>query len=106
MPVGSPPILTVDRRSSSVGASLGPAAPTAGGSPLRRTLTDMTGRNYVFPEPDDDLVSIAARELPGVEGGEQQLLSWNLHLAARAGLGRAGGLLPSDVVFTEPPPAR
>jgi hypothetical protein len=66
----------------------------------------VTGRNYVFPQPGDDLASIAARELPGVDGAEQQLLSWNLHLAARAGLGRAGGLLPSDVVFTEPPPVR
>jgi hypothetical protein len=40
--------------------------------------------------------------MPGVDGAEQQLLSWNLHLAAR----RTVGLLPSDVVFTEPPPAR
>ena len=48
------------------------------------------------------LAAIAARELPGVEGADQQLLSWNLHLAAR----RTIGLLPSDVVFTEPPPAR
>jgi hypothetical protein len=30
-------------------------------------------------------------------------LSWNLHLAARAGLGRSVGLLPSDIVFIEPP---
>ena len=35
-------------------------------------------------------------------GADQKLLSWNLHLAAR----RTIGLLPSDVVFTEPPPAR
>jgi hypothetical protein len=63
-------------------------------------------RRYVLPQPGDDLATLAARELPGVDGAEQQLLSWNLHLAARAGLGRSGGLLPSDVVFTEPPPAR
>lgn len=63
-------------------------------------------RRYVFPDVGDDLAAIAARELPGVEGAEQQLLSWNLHLAARAGLGRAVGLLPSDIVFTEPPPPR
>jgi len=66
----------------------------------------MVARQHVFPQAGDDLASIAARELPGVEGAEQQLLSWNLHLAARSGLGRAVGLLPSDVVFTEPPPAR
>jgi hypothetical protein len=65
----------------------------------------MGRRRYVFPQTGDDLATIAARELPGVEGAEQQLLSWNLHLAARAGLGRSGGLVPSDVVFTEAPPA-
>ena len=49
--------------------------------------------------------ALAAREMPGVDDAAQQLLSWNLHLAARAGAGR-GTLLPSDIVFTEPPPAR
>ncbi|MFN8024714.1 MAG: hypothetical protein U0Q03_24505 [Acidimicrobiales bacterium] len=65
----------------------------------------MGARRYVFPQPGDDLASVAARELPDVEGAEHQLLSYNLHLAARAGLGRSVGLLPSDVVFTEPPGA-
>lgn len=60
----------------------------------------------MFAQPGDDLATIAARELPGVEGADQQLLSWNLHLAARAGLGRSVGLLASDIVFTEPPSAR
>lgn len=68
------------------------------------TLRHMADRRFVSPEPGDDLATIAARELPGVDGGEQQLLSWNLHLAARAATGV--GLLPSDVVFLEPPPAR
>lgn len=62
----------------------------------------MTARQYVFPQEGDDLAAIAARELAGVDDATQQLLSWNLHLAAR----RTVGLLPSDVVFTEPPPAR
>ena len=62
----------------------------------------MTARQHVFPEAGDDLATIAARELPDVDGAEQQLLSWNLHLAAR----RTVGLLPSDIVFTEPPLAR
>jgi hypothetical protein len=66
----------------------------------------MSARQYVFPEPGDDLTTIAARTLPTVDDAEEQLLSWNLHLAARAGLGRSGGLLPSDIVFTEPPPSR
>ena len=65
----------------------------------------MGDRRYVLPEDGDDLASIAARALPGVDDGEQQLLSWNLHLAARLG-SPSTGLLPSDVVFTEPPQAR
>jgi hypothetical protein len=66
----------------------------------------MQARTYIFPKTGDDFASIAAREMPGVEGASEQLLSWNLHLAARAGLGRSVGLLPSDVVFTEPPLAK
>jgi hypothetical protein len=66
----------------------------------------MGARQFVLPQNGDDLAAIASRELPGVEGAEKQLLSWNLHLAMRAGAGRGVGLLPSDIVFTEPPPAR
>jgi hypothetical protein len=66
------------------------------------TLRRMTARRFVYPQAGDDLADIAARELPDVEGADQQLLSWNLHLAAR----RTIGILPSDIVFTEPPPAR
>ena len=62
----------------------------------------MTARQYVFPQAGDDIESIAHREVPDADDGAQQLLSWNLHLAAR----RTIGILPSDIVFTEPPPAR
>jgi hypothetical protein len=62
-------------------------------------------RRFVTPQPGDDLAAIAARELSGLDGAEHQLLSWNLHLAARAGASGTG-LLPSDVVFIEPPVAR
>ena len=94
------------RDSSRAGVgSAGRATPSAAGSSGTRTLTPMSDRRFVFPQDGDDLASIASRELPDVEGAEQQLLSWNLHLAARAGLGRSVGLLPSDVVFLEPPPA-
>ena len=65
----------------------------------------MSARRYVFPQPGDDLAVLAARELDDADGAEQQLLSWNLHLAVRAAMGRPVGLLPSDIVFTEPPPA-
>lgn len=62
----------------------------------------MGARNFVTPDPGDDLEAIAARVLPDADDGAQQLLSWNLHLVARPpGI----GLLPSDVVVTEPPPA-
>lgn len=66
----------------------------------------MSSRQYTFPLPGDDLAAIAARVLPNQDDAAQQLLSWNLHLAARAGLGRSVGLLPSDIVFTEPPTPR
>ena len=62
----------------------------------------MTARQYVFPQAGDDIESIASREFPDADDGAQRLLSWNLHLAAR----RSIGILPSDIVFTEPPPAR
>ncbi len=71
-------------------------------TPPRSTAAN---RRFVSPRPGDDLAAIAARELPGLDGAEHQLLSWNLHLAARAGASGIG-LLPSDVVFVEPPPAR
>lgn len=66
----------------------------------------MNTRPFVSPEPGEDLVAIAARVMPGVADGAEQLQSWNLHLAARLGGSRSVGLLPSDIVFTEPPPPR
>ena len=71
----------------------------------RRYPSSMGARRFVSPDAGETLAGVAARVLPGTENAEQQLLSWNLHLAARAGLGRSVGLLPSDIVFTEPPPA-
>lgn len=62
----------------------------------------MGARNFVSPQPGEDLDAIAARVLPGVDDAAQQLLSWNLHIAAR---GASRLVLPSDIVFTEPPPA-
>lgn len=66
----------------------------------------MGSRRFVHPRPGDDMATIAARELADVPDAVDELLAWNLHLAARAGLGRAGGILPSDIVFVEPPDAR
>lgn len=61
-------------------------------------------RRYLHPQQGDTLASIAERELgelPEGSDGADQLLAWNLHLAARPGM-----VLPSDIVFLEPPAPR
>lgn len=70
-----------------------------------------TVRRSIFPQEGDTWQSIAARELGG-DGEETtgQLQSWNLHVfmrpAAPEGSARAGNpILPSDVIFLEPPKA-
>ena len=69
-------------------------------------------RRSVRPHGDDTWETLAARLLPGqpAEEAVAQLQSWNLHLfmrpAAPAGSPRAGNtILPSDIVFVEPPAA-
>ena len=71
-----------------------------------------TVRRSILPQPGDDWSAIADRELQGVDEKEavQQLQSWNLHIFMRApvaeGSPRAGNpILPSDVIFVEPPAA-
>ena len=71
-----------------------------------------TVRRSILPRAGDDWAAIAARELAGVgeEQAVQQLQSWNLHVFMRApaaeGSPRAGNpILPSDVIFVEPPAA-
>ncbi len=73
-------------------------------------MTLSTVRKSILPEAGDDWASIAARELPGMDEGEaiSSLQSWNLHVFMRApapeGSPRAGNpILPSDVIFIEPP---
>ncbi|MDY7104798.1 MAG: hypothetical protein S0880_26735 [Actinomycetota bacterium] len=66
----------------------------------------MGGRRFTHPVAGDTLATIAAREVPDLEGGAEQLLSWNLHLAARAPIGPPGSVLASDIVFLEPPQPR
>lgn len=65
----------------------------------------MAPRRFVSPTYGEDFAELASRLLPGSADAAEQLLSWNLHLATRVGPGRPFGLLPSDIVFTEPPPA-
>jgi hypothetical protein len=67
-------------------------------------------RRSIFPQADDTWESIAARELPDMDPdtAASQLQSWNMHVfmrpAAMAGSPRQGNpILPSDVIFLEPP---
>lgn len=66
-------------------------------------------RKSIFPQEGDSWETIAERELGGAsEETIGQLQSWNLHVfmrpAAPEGSSRAGNpVLPSDVVFLEPP---
>ena len=68
-------------------------------------------RKSILPRPGDTWTEIAARELPGLAAEEavSSLQSWNLHVFMRAAA-RMGSavkpILPSDVIFVEPPQAR
>lgn len=69
-------------------------------------------RRYVLPLATDDWNSIAARELPELdnEAAVSMLQSCNLHVFMRPSpppdSPRAGNpILPSDVIFLEPPAA-
>lgn len=74
-------------------------------------MTDLsTVRRSTFPHEGDTWQSIAARELPDkdTDAAVQALQSWNLHVfmrpAAPEGSPRHGNpILPSDVIFLEPP---
>lgn len=67
-------------------------------------------RRSILPQPGDTWADIAKRELPEFETDEAvgKLQSWNLHVFMRAAM-RMGNLtnpiLPSDVIFVEPPAA-
>ncbi|MEZ5557717.1 MAG: hypothetical protein R3E86_04130 [Pseudomonadales bacterium] len=69
-------------------------------------------RRSVFPAEADTWATIAARELPEMAEADAvgALQSWNLHVfmrpAAPADSPRHGNpILPSDVIFLEPPSA-
>lgn len=73
-------------------------------SPVRKSISPMAG---------DGWAEIARRALPGLPEAEAvgQLQSWNLHVFLRAPAPadspRAGNpVLPSDVIFIEPPLAQ
>ena len=67
-------------------------------------------RKSILPSGDDTWASIARREFPdqSEDKAVADLQSWNLHVFMRApapeGSPRAGNqILPSDVIFVEPP---
>ena len=76
------------------------------------TATLSTVRKSILPKGGDTWASIASRELPGTPENDAvgMLQSWNLHVFMRAA-GAVGGvngdnpILPSDVIFVEPPRA-
>ena len=68
-------------------------------------------RRSIFPSEGDTWEHIAERKLAGDDEAVGHLQSWNLHVfmrpAAPEGSPRAGNpILPSDVIFLEPPLAR
>ncbi len=67
-------------------------------------------RRSIHPQANDTWQSIAQRELPDetLEAAVAQLQSWNLHVFARRVIDDATGemgnpILPSDILFLEPP---
>jgi hypothetical protein len=65
-------------------------------------------RRSVAPVFGDTWADLAGRELSGAPEAEAvaQLQSWNLHVFMRAATrinGQANPILPSDVIFVEPP---
>lgn len=70
-------------------------------------------RKSILPQAADTWQTIAARELAGTNEADavSMLQSWNLHVFMRSA-GAAGSvrgsnpILPSDVIFVEPPQAK
>ena len=69
-------------------------------------------RKSILPKGGDRWETIARRELPDTAEADAvgMLQSWNLHVFMRSagGVGRLRGdnpILPSDVIFVEPPRA-
>ena len=74
------------------------------------TQTTGTRRLSIHPQAGDTWASIAERELSEQpqEAAVAQLQSWNLHVFARRIIDDATGemgnpILPSDILFLEPP---
>lgn len=73
-------------------------------------MTLTTPRRSTFPQANDNWQSIAQRELSNLPGEDaiSQLQSWNLHVFMRPNAATPEGeqpnpILPTDVIFLEPP---
>jgi hypothetical protein len=66
------------------------------------TITIVPRRRSVCPQPGEEWETLATRIFPEQDLAKtiEQLHSWNLHISFRVPTGK---LLPSDVVFLEPP---
>ena len=64
-------------------------------------------RKSIHPIVGDTWETIASRELSDQADAVSQLQSWNLHVFMRPGGGNPAeaGILPSDIIFLEPPQA-
>ncbi len=62
-------------------------------------------RRFVRPQPNDDWQDIVNRTLPDVapEEGVLSLIHWNFHVFMRPAGPNGSPILPSDVIFIEPP---
>ncbi len=62
-------------------------------------------RNFIRPLAGDDWSDLAARAMPDAAQGEavEQLQSWNFHVFMRPAGANGSPILPSDVIFVEPP---
>jgi len=62
-------------------------------------------RKFVRPHANEDWLAIAARALPTDDPDEAvaQLQSWNFHIFMRAAGANRHSILPSDIIFIEPP---
>ncbi len=68
-------------------------------------MTLAPARRFIRPLPDEDWAAIAARALPdeNPEQATSQLQSWNFHVFMRPAGANGNTILPSDILFIEPP---
>ncbi len=68
-------------------------------------MTIAPARKFIRPLADDNWATIASRALPqeDADAAASMLQSWNLHVFMRPTGANGSSILPSDIVFVEPP---